>query len=63
MWTTTPAYANYEEPDKGSITVGKLGDLTILSRDPRNLEGGELFDVGVDTVILGGRVVFRKSAA
>jgi|HubBroStandDraft_4_1064222.scaffolds.fasta_scaffold937209_1 predicted amidohydrolase YtcJ len=28
MWTSTAAYANYEEHDMGSIIAGKLGDLS-----------------------------------
>ena len=63
MWTTTSAYANYEERSMGSIGVGKLGDLSLLSRDPRALKGGELFDLKVETVVLGGRVVFNGNAA
>jgi predicted amidohydrolase YtcJ len=61
MWTTTSAYANYEEDHMGSISVGKLGDLSILSRDPRTLKGGDLFDVNVEAVVLGGRVVFERN--
>jgi hypothetical protein len=63
MWTTTAAYANYEEHAMGSISIGKLGDLSLLSRDPRTLKGGELFDLKVETVVLGGRVVFNQNAA
>jgi predicted amidohydrolase YtcJ len=63
MWTSTPAYANYEEHNMGSISVGKLGDLSVLSHDPRMLRGRELFDLKIETVVLGGRVVFDKSVA
>ena len=62
MWTVTSAYANYEENHLGSIRAGKLGDLAVLSRDPRVLKGGTLFDVKVDAVILGGRVVFDRGS-
>jgi predicted amidohydrolase YtcJ len=63
MWTSTAAYANYEEHNMGSISVGKLGDLSVLSQDPRTLRGRELYDVKIQAVVLGGRVVFEKSAA
>jgi predicted amidohydrolase YtcJ len=62
MWTTTPAHANYEEHNMGSISVGKLGDFSVLSHDPLALRGGELFDLNVEAVILGGRVTFDRNA-
>jgi predicted amidohydrolase YtcJ len=62
MWTTTSAYANYEEHSMGSVSVGKLGDLAILTSDPRTLKGGELFGVNVHAVVLGGRVVFERKS-
>jgi predicted amidohydrolase YtcJ len=63
MWTSTAAYANYEEDNMGSISVEKLSDLSVLSQDPRTLRGRELYDVKIEAVVLGGRVVFEKSDA
>jgi predicted amidohydrolase YtcJ len=61
MHTRWPAHASYEERDKGSITAGKLGDFAILSADPRGRPGKEVFDIDVDTTILGGEAVFERS--
>lgn len=61
MWTLWAARGNSEERDKGSISVGKLGDFAVLSDDPRSRDGAEIFDINVDTTILGGNVVFERS--
>jgi predicted amidohydrolase YtcJ len=58
MNTEWAAYGTFEDHEKGTITPGKLGDFAVLSADPRDMGGPELFDVGVDATILGGRVVF-----
>ena len=60
MWTIWAASAQFEEAEKGSISVGKLGDFAVLNKDPRQLKGGALFDLMVDATILGGRVVFER---
>ena len=60
MHTLWAAYAGFEERDKGSITVGKLGDFAMLSEDPRGRPGKEVFGIEVDATILGGKVVFER---
>jgi predicted amidohydrolase YtcJ len=58
MYTVNAAYGSFEECLKGSIEVGKLADLTVLSHDlykipPQNLRG-----VKVEMTIVGGEVVY-----
>jgi predicted amidohydrolase YtcJ len=36
-YTINPAWASHEENLKGSITVGKLADLVVLSKDIRSI--------------------------
>ena len=60
MHTIWGARAGFEERDKGSIAVGKLGDFAVLSADPTLLQGAEMFDVGVDATILGGEIVYER---
>jgi len=33
MFSLAPAYAAFQERDRGSIEVGKLADFTVLSAD------------------------------
>jgi hypothetical protein len=60
MHTLWAAYGGFEERDKGSIAVGKLGDFAVLSADPRGRPGKEVFGIEVDATILGGNVVFER---
>jgi predicted amidohydrolase YtcJ len=60
MHTLWAAQGGFEERDKGSIAVGKLGDFAVLSEDPRGRPGKEVFGIEVDATILGGKVVFER---
>jgi predicted amidohydrolase YtcJ len=60
-WTLWAARSIFEEQDKGSVTAGKLGDFAVLSADPRERSGEDLFDLAVDATILGGEVVFERA--
>jgi hypothetical protein len=61
LFTLGGAYAAFEETEKGSIEPGKLADLAILRRDPRDVPGGELKDLQVQMTVVGGRVAFSRS--
>lgn len=60
MFTINGAYASFEESIKGSITEGKLADLTVLNRDPRTVEPEQLHTLQADLTIIDGRVVFER---
>ncbi len=57
--TINGAYASYEEDIKGSIEVGKLADLVILSEDILNLDANKLNEVRVKTTIIDGIVEYN----
>ena len=60
MYTVNSAYASFEESIKGSIEVGKLSDIAVLSCDPRVVPPDKIKDITVEMTILGGRVVYPK---
>ena len=60
MFTINGAYASFEESIKGSITEGKLADLTLLSEDPRAVEPEQLHTLRADLTMIDGRVVFER---
>lgn len=61
LYTVNAAYASFEEDIKGSIDVGKLADLVVLSREPHEIPPNEIRDVKVEMTIVGGKVVYGKS--
>jgi predicted amidohydrolase YtcJ len=60
LWTYGGAYASFEEKIKGSIQVGKLADLVVLSDDPTKTEASKIKDIKVDQTIIGGNVVYDR---
>ena len=56
--TIWPAYQHFEEASKGSIEVGKLADLLILSDDPTVDRPGNLDQLKVVETIKEGETVF-----
>jgi predicted amidohydrolase YtcJ len=59
-YTMGAAYAEFQEREKGSITVGKLADLALLSADPFKVAPETLRDLRVDLTICGGKVVYER---
>ncbi len=56
-FTIEAAYAAFEEKTKGSIEVGKLADMVILSKDIMTVPPAELLKTEVVATIVGGAVV------
>ena len=59
-YTMGSAYAEFQERVKGSITLGKLADMVILSDDLFTIDPKNIRDVNVDTTIVGGNVVWNR---
>jgi hypothetical protein len=59
-YTINNAIAAFEEDRKGSITVGKLGDITVLDRDIMTIPDSEIPAARVDLTIVGGEVRYRR---
>ncbi len=60
-YTRAGAYAGFEEDIKGTLTVGKLADIVVLSRDILTCREEHIREARVDYTIVGGRVVFERS--
>ena len=57
--TTNAAYQYFEEQHKGSISVDKLADLTILSANPLKMRPGDLLELSVVETISHGQSVYK----
>ena len=60
MMTINAAYLTFDESRKGSIEVGKLGDLAILSDDLLTVPAERIKDVVPEATIVGGRVIYER---
>jgi len=62
LWSYTlgAAYAGAEEHNKGSLTVGKLGDAVVLREDILSVPQEKMVGNGVQATILGGKVVYGE---
>jgi predicted amidohydrolase YtcJ len=63
-YTTGPAFAAFEEQKRGTLEVGKLADLVLLSRDIRALPRAEdILATKVLLTVVGGKIVFDATAS
>jgi predicted amidohydrolase YtcJ len=60
MCTIEPAWLSFDENRKGSIEVGKLGDVAILTGDFLAIPEEKLNTLRAQTTIVGGKVVFQR---
>ena len=59
-YTIGSAYAEFQEDVKGTITVGKLADLVLLSRDIFTIDPTQIENVKVVMTMIDGRVVYEE---
>ena len=60
MFTIWPAYAAFQERDKGSIEVGKLADFTVLSQDIMKIPEIEILETRNDMTVIGGEIIYSR---
>lgn len=59
-YTLNGAYASFEEDIKGSIEVGKLADLVVLSDDILTIDPVKIKDAKVEMTVFDGKVIYER---
>ncbi len=59
-YTRLAAHLTFEEDEKGSLEIGKLADLVVLSQDLLTIDPARTMETEVDLTVLGGRVVHER---
>ena len=62
-YTLGSAYAEFQEDDKGTLTVGKLADIVMISDDFYKIAPEKIADAKVLLTICDGRVVYQGSTS
>jgi predicted amidohydrolase YtcJ len=59
-YTIHGAYAAFQEDSRGSLKVGKLADLTVLSGDILTVPENQIRTARVAYTIVGGKILYRR---
>ena len=59
-YTRLAAHLTFEEDSKGSLEVGKLADMVVLSQDLLTIDPALTMETEVDLTVLDGRVVYER---
>jgi len=60
LYTINAARIAFEEGKKGSLEVGKLGDLVVLAEDPFEVDPSHIKDIPVEMTVIGGDIAYRR---
>lgn len=56
--TVNAAHGAFEERHKGTLEIGKLGDLVILEQDPFAVAPGDIGAIEVGATVVGGDIMY-----
>jgi hypothetical protein len=59
-YTLNGAYAAFQEKDLGSISVGKLADITVLSKDIMTIPEAQIPTAVAVYTIVGGQIRYQR---
>lgn len=59
-YTRDAAYAQFEDSNRGSLEVGKLADLVVLSDDILTIADDKILGAKVDLTVVGGKIAYER---
>jgi predicted amidohydrolase YtcJ len=59
-YTMANALAQFQEKELGSISVGKYGDLVMLSNDLLKCSDADILNTKVLMTVVGGKVLYKQ---
>jgi predicted amidohydrolase YtcJ len=62
-YTLDAAYAAFEEDIKGSLALGKLADVVVLSKDITTVPDEDILQAEVLYTLVGGKVLFERGVS
>jgi len=60
MLTWAPAYAAFEEQERGTLEAGKLADFTVLSQDILAVPDEAILATRIEMTVIGGEIAYRR---
>ena len=60
LFTSGPAFAEFQEDVAGAIEPGKFCDLTVLNCDPMSVPGDDIRNIEVVMTVVGGDVAYAR---
>jgi predicted amidohydrolase YtcJ len=60
LFTINGAWLTFEEKTKGSIEVGKLADMAVLSDNILTVAEDEIKNLTVDLTVIDGKIAYHK---
>ena len=58
-YTINNAFAAFEEDIKGTLSLGKLADITVLTKDITTVPEDQILSAKVAYTIIGGKIVYK----
>jgi predicted amidohydrolase YtcJ len=63
LYTINAARIAFQERDRGSLEVGKLGDFVVLAEDPFEIDPRNIKDIPVEMTVIGGEIVYQATSS